>query len=213
MKRPLPAAPFLYPIVDVGLLGERSVAEVVASLARGGACIFQLRAKGVSDRRLVAIAREALDAARQCGALLLVNDRPDVASIVGADGVHVGQDDLGPADVRAVLGPDAIVGISTHNLEQLARAALEPVDYVAIGPVFPTSTKAEPDPVVGLDFIRQARELVPLPLVAIGGIRPGNVRAVVDAGADGVAVASALLTAGDLAKSAIAFRAAFRGDS
>jgi len=213
VKRSLPAAPFLYPILDVGLLGERSVAEVVAALVRGGARIFQLRAKAVSDRRLVAIAREALAAARQCGALLLVNDRPDVASIVGADGVHVGQDDLGPADVRTVLGPDAIVGISTHNLEQLQRAAREPVDYVAVGPVFPTLTKAEPDPVVGLDFIRQARGLVSQPLIAIGGIRQGNVRAVVDAGADGVAVASALLTADDLAKGAIAFRAAFRGDS
>jgi thiamine-phosphate pyrophosphorylase len=211
VKSPLPASPFLYPIVDVGLVGERRVAEVVGALVQGGARILQLRAKGVSDRRLVELAREALDAAREGGALLLVNDRPDVAHIVGADGVHVGQEDLAPGDVRAVLGPDAIIGLSTHNVEQLRRAAGEPVDYVAVGPVFPTSTKAHPDPVVGLDLVREARKLVTQPLVAIGGIRQDNARAVVEAGADGVAVASALLTGPDSAALSIAFHAALRG--
>lgn len=211
MKHALPASPFLYPIVDVGLLGERRVAEVVAALVRGGARILQLRAKAVSDRRLVELARQALDAAREGGALLLVNDRPDVARIVGADGVHVGQDDLRPADVRKVLGPDAIVGLSTHNVEQLRRAASEPVDYVAVGPVFPTSTKAEADPVVGLDLVRQARGMVAQPLVAIGGIGQENARRVAEAGADGLAVASALLHAPDLAACSAALHAALRG--
>lgn len=208
----MPIPPFLYPIVDVGLLGERRVGEVVAALVRGGARILQLRAKAVSDRRLVELAREALAATREGGALLLVNDRPDVARIVGADGVHLGQDDLPPADARTVLGPDAIVGFSTHNVEQLRRAASQPVDYLAVGPVFPTSTKANPDPVVGLDLLREARGLVAQPLVAIGGIRPGNARAVVEAGADGLAVASALLRAADLPAQCAAFQAALQGD-
>ncbi len=213
MKRSLPAAPFLYPIVDVGLLGERSVGDVVRALVRGGARILQLRAKAVSDRRLVSLVGEALNVAHQGGALVLVNDRPDVASITGTDGVHVGQDDLAPADVRSLLGPDAIVGLSTHNLEQLRRAAREPIDYVAVGPVFPTSTKAEADPVVGLGFVRQARALLSQPLIAIGGIRQDNARGAIEAGADGVAVASALLAGRDPEEYASAFYAAFRGDS
>ncbi len=168
------------------------MAEVVAALVRGGARVLQLRAKAVSDRRLLELAREAMDAA-------------------WADGVHVGQDDLAPGDVRAVLGPDAIVGLSTHNVEQLRRAASEPVDYVAVGPIYSTSTKAQPDPVVGLDLVRQARKLVTHPLVAIGGIRQDNARAVVEAGADGVAVASALLAGPDWTALSIAFHAALRG--
>lgn len=184
---------------------------MVGALVHGGARILQLRAKAVSDRRLVELAGEALDAAREGGALLLVNDRPDVARIVGADGVHVGQDDLRSADVRTLLGPNAIIGLSTHNVEQLRRAASEPVDYVAVGPVFPTSTKAEPDPVVGLDLVLEARKLVAHPLVAIGGIRQDNARAVVEAGADGVAVASALLAGPDCTALSIAFHVALRG--
>jgi len=211
VKRALPAPPFLYAIVDVGLLGERRVGEAVTALVRGGVRILQLRAKAVSDRTLVELAREALAAARGGAALLLVNDRPDVVRIVGADGVHLGQDDLTPADARTVLGPQAIVGVSTHSLEQLRRAASQPVDYVAVGPVFPTSTKANPDPVVGLAFVREARELLAQPLVAIGGIRPDNARAVVHAGADGLAVLSALLGSRDLGATAERFHHQMRG--
>lgn len=212
MKPALPSPPFLYPIVDVGLLGERRVGEVVAALVRGGARILQLRAKAISDRRLVELAREALAATREGGALLLVNDRPDVARIVDADGVHLGQGDLQPADARTVLGPDAIVGLSTHSLEQLRRAASQPADYLAVGPVFPTSTKSDPDPVVGPDFVREARRLVSTLLVAIGGIRPEHAGQLVSAGADGLAVASALLQAADLTAQCAAFQAALRGD-
>lgn len=211
MKPVLPTPPFLYPIVDAGLLGERRIGEVVAALVRGGARILQLRAKAVSDRRLVELAREAVAATREGGALLLVNDRPDVVRMVGADGVHLGQDDLSPGDARTVLGPQAIVGISTHNAEQLRRTRSQPVDYVAVGPVFPTSTKANPDPVVGLDLVREARGLVAQPLIAIGGIRPDNAREVVQAGADGLAVVSALLGSRDLGASAQRFCHAMRG--
>jgi thiamine-phosphate pyrophosphorylase len=207
LAKPLPPRPFLYPVLDVASLGERSVGAVIAALARGGVRIVQLRAKEVEDRLLVELAREARDATRSEGVLFLVNDRPDVALIVGADGVHVGQDDLSPRPIRALLGADAIVGLSTHDLAQVAVAAGEPVDYVAIGPVFPTLTKARPDPVVGVELLRRARARVGLPLVAIGGITPDNARTVVEAGADGVAVISGLLAAPDLTSAALAFAA------
>jgi thiamine-phosphate pyrophosphorylase len=203
----LPPRPFLYPILDVASLRGRSVGAVIAELARAGVRIVQLRAKDVDDRLFLELAREALAAARREGILFLVNDRPDIARIVGADGVHVGQHDLGPRPARVVVGDDAIVGVSTHDLSQVASAVVEPVDYVAIGPVFPTLTKAHPDPVVGLGLLRLARERVRLPLVAIGGITPGNAREVLDAGADGVAVISELMAASDLTSAALAFAA------
>jgi thiamine-phosphate pyrophosphorylase len=134
-----------------------------------------------------------------------------VAIILGADGVHLGQDDLDPRQVRPLLPPGTLLGVSTHNLEQLARAAGEIVDYVAIGPVFPTRSKAAPDPVVGLEMVRRARTLISRPLVAIGGITETNARAVVAAGADGVAVISALRSRPDLAAVARALRAALEG--
>lgn len=204
----LPQRPFLYPVVDLGVLGSRGVGAAVADIARGGARIVQFRAKGLPDGRFLAEAREALLAARCAGILLLVNDRPDVARILGADGVHVGQDDLAPRDVRALMPAGALVGLSTHSLEQLRAAYQEPVDYVAVGPVFPTPTKAKPDAVVGLDLVRKARSLGTKPLVAIGGIRRGNVRSVLEAGADGIAVISDLLMAADLEAAVSAFQAA-----
>jgi thiamine-phosphate pyrophosphorylase len=121
-----------------------------------------------------------------------------VARIAGADGVHVGQEDLPPAACRTVLGAGALVGLSTHDLAQVSAAVREPIDYLAVGPVFPTRTKANPDPVVGLDLVRRARDLWSGPLVAIGGITAANAAEVVRAGADGVAVISALLDADDL---------------
>jgi thiamine-phosphate pyrophosphorylase len=201
----LPPGPFVYPILDADLLAGRPCGAAVADLARGGARIVQLRAKGVSDRVLFTLAREALSAARAAGMLFLVNDRPDVALMVGADGVHLGQDDLPPPEARRLLGPDAVIGWSTHSLEQLARAAAEPVDYVAFGPVFPTVTKRDADPVVGLDLLRAARALTDRPLVAIGGIDASRAALAIAAGADGVAVISALADAPDLEQAARAF--------
>ena len=198
MARPLPPRPFLYPIVDVATLGTRPVGASVAGLVDGGAKLVQFRGKGLPDRRFLELAAEALAAARRGGAMLVVNDRPDVALILGADGVHLGQDDLDPRDVRGLLPPGALLGVSTHDLPQLERASGAPVDYVAIGPVFPTRTKAAPEPVVGVEMVRRARALTSWPLVAIGGITESNAGSVVDAGADGVAVVSALLAEADL---------------
>jgi thiamine-phosphate pyrophosphorylase len=207
----LPAAPFLYPIVDAALLGGRPLDVSVGALARGGAALVQLRAKQLADDELARAAREAVAAARRAGVLLLVNDRLDVARIAGADGVHLGQRDLRPSDARRVLGGDAVVGLSTHTLEQVDAAAGEPVDYVAFGPVFPTRTKSDPDAVVGLELLRQARARCRRPLVAIGGITLANAAAVAAAGADGAAVISALLSAADLEAAARAFVAVLRG--
>jgi len=208
VARPLPPPPFLYPIVDVAALGARGVGSAVAALASGGAKVVQFRGKGLPDRRFLELAAEALAAARQGGAMLVVNDRPDVAVILGADGVHLGQDDLAPRDVRPLLPPGALLGVSTHGLDQLERAAGEPVDYVAIGPVFATRSKAAPDPVVGLEMVRRARARTARPLVAIGGITEENARSVAEAGADGLAVISALLSQADLAAAARRFAAA-----
>jgi thiamine-phosphate pyrophosphorylase len=194
----LPRRPFLYPIVDVDIVGERAI-DVVVRLARAGVPWLQLRAKDVSDRRLLVLARDAVSAAHEGGARLIVNDRPDVARMVAADGVHLGQDDLPPSDARALLGPAAIIGVSTHSLDQLEAARHEPVDYIAVGPIFATTSKKRPDPVVGPALVARARALLgSLPLVAIGGITRRNVREVVVAGADGVAVIGDLLRAPDL---------------
>lgn len=179
---------------------------------RGGARIVQVRAKHLAARALLALAREGVAAARAEGGLLLVNDRPDVALLAAADGVHLGQDDLAPRDARKILPRAALLGLSTHDDRQVEAAADEPVDYMAIGPVFATRTKADARPPLGLPGVRSARERTRLPLVAIGGITPDNARAVIEAGADGVAVLSAVLAGGDVEAAVRRLRAAI-GDT
>jgi thiamine-phosphate pyrophosphorylase len=206
----LPGSPFLYPIVDVTTTGEAKSLEAVRVLARSGVALLQLRAKGLTDRALVPLAQAAVAAAREAGAKLIVNDRPDIARLVSADGVHVGQDDMSPEDARAVLGPSAVIGFSTHTLAQLHSAAREPIDYVALGPVFGTTSKENPDAVVGVEILAEARRLTSLPLVAIGGITRQNAPQVVAAGADGLAVIGDLLRGDDLGAAVRAFNAALR---
>jgi thiamine-phosphate pyrophosphorylase len=163
-------------------------------LAAGGATFVQVREKHLSPRAFYREAEDALRVARESGMRLVVNDRADIALALGADGVHLGQDDLPPAAARQLLGERAVIGFSTHNEEQ-AREAIElPVDYIAIGPIFETSSKEHPDPVVGLEGLRRVRRIVgQIPLVAIGGVRAENAREVLTAGADAVAVISLLL--------------------
>lgn len=180
----------------------------MAAALRGGARVVQMRAKDLPDRALLALAREGVAAARARGALLIVNDRPDVALLAGADGVHLGQEDLAPRDARLALPAGALLGLSTHDDGQVEAAAGEPVDYVAIGPVFPTRTKTDARPTVGLDGVRSARARTRLPLVAIGGITADNARAVIEAGADGVAVLSAVLAGDDVEAAVRRLRAA-----
>jgi thiamine-phosphate pyrophosphorylase len=179
----------VYPILDCDTLQARGcpVTDAAEALLDGGAQILQYRHKDFWSRDVVAEAERVSEMCRARGALFIVNDRADYAKMLGA-GVHLGQDDLPPGAARKLLGPEAVIGYSTHNQAQLAAAASEPVDYVALGPVFGTGSKRNPDPVVGVRNVRQWRAMVPQPLVAIGGITRANAEEVWDAGAEMVAV-------------------------
>jgi thiamine-phosphate pyrophosphorylase len=186
--------PRLYAIVDAGAFRDRGALVAHAEqLVAGGVTLLQYRNKK-DDARVMLEEARALKLAVAGRGRLIMNDRADLCLAAGFDGVHVGQDDLSPASVRAIIGAGAWLGVSTHNPEQMRDADATPADYLAIGPVFPTLSKDKPDPVVGLDGVRRARELTAKPLVAIGGITRANVRSVLDAGADAVAVISDLLS-------------------
>ncbi|MGA2903719.1 MAG: thiamine phosphate synthase [Candidatus Korobacteraceae bacterium] len=190
--------PKLYAIVDVScfampLRTTGAIVDYARDLASGGATIIQYRNKVGTTREMLAHARE-LRHVLDDGVTLIMNDRADICIAADLQGVHVGHDDLSPEGARAVIGSNRILGVSTHNLEQLREADAGPADYIAFGPVFTTSTKRNPDPVVGLDGIRSARAATKKPLVAIGGITRANARSVIDAGADSVAVIADLLS-------------------
>lgn len=183
----------LYPVTDVRL-SRLSHAEQVAKLSEGGANLIQLREKHLSPREFYDDAVEAMRVARSRGVRIIINDRVDVAIAVKADGVHLGQDDFPPQAARRLLGDGAIIGLSTHNVDQAVKASLMDIDYIAVGPIFGTSTKDNPDPVVGLRGLEDIRQAVlKTPLVAIGGITSDNAPQVIKAGANAVAVISALL--------------------
>lgn len=184
----------VYPITDRQLSGL-SHAEQIVNLSKGGATVVQLREKIDSPAKFYAEAKAALRAAREHQVALLINDRVDIALALKVDGVHLGQDDLPPAAARRILGPRAMIGFSTHNLQQARHAAYMPVDYVAIGPIFATATKRSSNPAVGLENLSLVREVVgTLPLVAIGGITAENMDRVLSAGVDAVAIISDLWT-------------------
>ncbi|HJT68386.1 MAG TPA: thiamine phosphate synthase [Pyrinomonadaceae bacterium] len=186
--------PRVYPITDTQISGL-SHAEQVALFAEGGATVVQLREKHAPAREFYEQAKAALKVANNRGVRLIVNDRADIALAIGAAGVHLGQDDLPPEAARRLLGEDAIIGYSTHSLAQIQEAAKLPIDYFAIGPIFSTSTKENPDPVVGLDGARLAREAIgDRLLVGIGGISQTNAAEVIHAGTDAVALIRALLS-------------------
>ncbi|SPE40096.1 Thiamine-phosphate synthase [Candidatus Sulfopaludibacter sp. SbA3] len=194
--------PRLYPILDTGTLSPLGISleTVAAAFLDGGAGILQIRHKGHWGRDLFDSARQLARLCAEAGAQLIVNDRADFALLLGA-GLHVGQDDLAPRDARKLMGPDAVIGFSSHNANQLATAGGEPVSYLAIGPVFATASKDKPGPVVGLEELRRCRALVEQPLVAIGGITLENALDVLRAGADSVAVIAGLLPAAPTAQS------------
>jgi thiamine-phosphate pyrophosphorylase len=186
--------PRVYPILDTETLAQHGIAldTAAAALLEGGAGILQVRQKGHWTRQVFESARQVACLCREAGALLVVNDRADFAMLLEG-GLHIGQEDLAPRDARKLIGPDALLGLSSHNLEQLSAAGGEPVDYVALGPVYPTSSKHNPDPVVGVDEVRRLRPLIDKPLVAIGGITRANAAGAFNAGADSVAVISDLV--------------------
>jgi thiamine-phosphate pyrophosphorylase len=182
--------PRVYPILDIQTLARRGCAVEAAAEAmlEGGAGILQFRHKGHYSRAVFPQAERVAALARQAGATFIVDDRADIALLLDA-GLHLGQDDLAPSDARRLLGPGRILGFSTHNAVQLAAAAVEPADYLAFGPIFATRSKENPDPVVGLAGLSQAKKgACPLPLVAIGGITRANALDVLRAGADSLAV-------------------------
>ncbi|HYM26256.1 MAG TPA: thiamine phosphate synthase [Vicinamibacterales bacterium] len=175
----------------------RAPLDVARAFLAGGARFIQLRAKTMAGGAFLELAAALVDLARRDAAVVIVNDRPDIARLSGATGVHVGQDDLSPGDVRAVTGADAIVGLSTHTTAQIEWAVSEPIDYVAVGPVFGTATKATGYQAVGLDLVRAAAiraRAAGKPLVAIGGITLETAPSVVQAGAASIAVISDLLS-------------------
>ena len=189
--------PRVYPLTDVQLSGL-SHADQVQFLSLGGAQFIQLREKQASALHFYEQAKAALVVAERLGSRLIINDRVDVALATGAHGVHLGQDDMPPEAARRLLGNHAIIGYSTHNIEQAQQALLFPIDYLAIGPIFSTSTKPDTAPTLGLDGLRAVREVVGnAQLVAIGGITTANAAEVIAAGADSTAVISALLSKPD----------------
>lgn len=184
--------PRLYAIIDVSFFPDTAALLAFAGeLRAAGVVLFQYRNKSGNARQLLSQARELRR--RLAGARLIMNDRADLCLAADFDGVHVGQEDLSVDGARRVVGDKLWVGVSTHIPEQVRAAAATSADYVAVGPVFPTSTKANPDPVIGLEGVRVARSLTGKPLVAIGGITRRNCRSVLEAGADSVAVISDLL--------------------
>jgi thiamine-phosphate pyrophosphorylase len=190
--------PRLYAIVDVSCFAPplrtmSSIVEFAWDLREGGVTLLQYRNKEGDTREMLRHARE-IKRVLEGKAKLIMNDRADLCVAAGYDGVHLGQDDLQAESARLVVGDDRIVGVSTHNTEQLKEADASPADYIAIGPVFPTTGKKNPDALVGLEGVRAARAATKKPLVAIGGITRSNAKSVIEAGADSVAVISGLLS-------------------
>lgn len=182
--------PRIYAILDPSRLDKHtSLVDFARELVAAGITLLQYRNKSGDARRMLEDAR----ALRHLNAQLIMNDRADLCLAAAFDGLHVGQDDLSPQAARAVIGNKLTLGVSTHNPEQVGAADLTTADYIAVGPVFPTGSKANPDPVIGLDGVRLARSLTRKPLVAIGGITRENCRSVIDAGANSIAVISDLL--------------------
>jgi thiamine-phosphate pyrophosphorylase len=195
--------PSLYAILDAELAGDE-ISSIAEALASSGVEIIQYRNKSASPRvmyaectRFAALFRER--------SRFIVNDRADVATLCGSGGVHVGQEDIAAEDARAMCGRECWVGISTHNLMQFESAIHTSADYVAVGPIFATATKNNPDPVVGVDFVRRVRPMTSKPIVAIGGITLENAEEVYRAGADSIAVVRDLIAATDPASRARQF--------
>jgi thiamine-phosphate pyrophosphorylase len=206
MRFPLTEALRLYLVTDQSSLRGRTLADVVLAAVQGGVRCVQLREKALPTRDFVALALAIKDLLAPFGVPLIINDRLDVALACGAQGVHLGQSDIPVALARQLLPPEVFIGLSVENLADVARAAGQPVDYLGISPVYATPTKTDTAAPWGLAGVRQVRALTRLPLVAIGGIHQGNAAAVLQAGADGLAVVSAICFAPDPRAAARSFQ-------
>ncbi|HEX2055408.1 MAG TPA: thiamine phosphate synthase [Nitrospiraceae bacterium] len=207
---PHPSLQGLYLLLDPVVCPSRRLVDVLKEAADHGVRLFQYRDKQASMRDAYHIGTALRRAAGDAGALFIVNDRCDLALAIEADGAHVGQTDLPLAEARLLLGQHRLLGISTHTAEQVAAAAEQCPDYIAYGPVFDTATKPDHEAVVGIESLRAIRERISVPLFAIGGIAAVHVGAILDAGADGVAVCSGVLQAPDIGAAVDAFMARFR---
>ncbi|MEP6600940.1 MAG: thiamine phosphate synthase, partial [Nitrospirota bacterium] len=187
----------LYLILDPAVAAGRPLEGIARQALQQGIRTFQLRTKASETGVFYDLASTLAPVIQAAGGLFIVNDRCDVALAVGADGVHLGQEDLPVAEARALLGPRMLIGISTHNLVQALEAEALGADYLGFGPIFATPTKSHPEPVVGIERLREVRARIRLPIVAIGGINAANIRMVADAGSDASAVLSAVLAAPD----------------
>jgi thiamine-phosphate pyrophosphorylase len=201
---PFPKSPFLYTFIDRSIVPESDVAATAAALAEGGSGLIQYRAKDLSVSAMRRDLAVLIPVAEKAGIPVIVNDLPELAAETGAGGVHLGASDADPSGARAMLGPARIIGLSVRSEEDIAAAPLDDLDYIAVGAVFPTSTKSDAE-MAGLDMVSAAKRATTLPVVAIGGIGVGNADSVIDAGADGLAVISAVL-AGDTVKNCFTFR-------
>lgn len=188
----------LYGILDLGYVDSLEARDVVEKMIDGGVDLIQLRAKACPPKEIVRIATEVRDITRQRGIPLVVNDHPEIARSVQAEGVHLGQDDLPIAKAREAAGPDCVIGKSTHSVDQALRAFYEGADYIGFGPIFATPTKPDYTP-VGLDEIRKVHDAVRIPIFCIGGIKLDNLSELLAAGARRVVIVSGLLLANDIA--------------
>ncbi|MBL9152065.1 MAG: thiamine phosphate synthase [Verrucomicrobiales bacterium] len=201
----------LYGILDLGYVARDGLVSMARDMIAGGVDLIQLRAKGHPPDAVEAMGREILPVTRDAGVPFIINDWPQVAAAIGADGVHVGQDDAPMAEVRGIVGPTMIVGRSTHSLDQARAAAAEPADYIGFGPLFATPTKPDYVP-IGMDDIRQVHEAHPsLPIFCIGGIKRDNLSTVLAAGARRVVIVSGILQAPDVAAYVRGVRAQLAG--
>jgi len=207
--RPPAALTGLYVILDPEAAQGRPLLDLLKQAADGGARLFQYRAKTVSALTAYQQAVLLRQAARDCGALFLVNDRCDLALAVDADGVHLGQQDLPLTMARAVMGAGKLIGISTHNEAQVSAATKGGANYLGFGPIFPPNSKRDHEPVVGIDGLRRIRPLTTLPVFAIGGITVESSGRLTDAGADGIAVIGAIAQAADVTATVRSFVASF----
>ena len=203
--------PTLYLVTDRGCLGGRDLLDVVGRAVAGGARLVQLREKNACTREFVELARGLVGLVRPLGAKVVINDRVDVALACDADGVHVGQDDMRPADVRALIGPDRLLGLSVTGEDEARAARGEPVDYLGAGPVFATATKQDAGAPQGIDGLARMIALAEVPVVAIGAVTAANAAAVMAAGAAGLAVVSAICAALDPEAAARELRAIAEG--
>ncbi len=190
----------LYAILDTSFSKGRSPTTILREFLACGVKLVQLRAKELSSGEFFTLAKEARQLTREAGATFIVNDRADIALACNADGVHLGQDDLPLAAARKVLGPDKVIGISTHDLDQARSAELNGADYIGFGPIFGSTTKDTGYTPRGIEMLREIRVAIKIPIVAIGGINEGNVADVWKAGADAAAIISDLMGAKDVAK-------------